>query len=213
MQVIMSILLIILYGCYGNSDDIVDSGVASNIIEEGEAVIDQETAIKIYVRALAGELPVYAKVYGEEYTYLITDLPHEDDIQWNYHVLDYHDVNNDHIKDLIMSGPYNGVYLSIRRKEGNIQVYELARGEGMSGVLQYVEIDGMTYIAHVDNTHYGREYYYMDAYRGETIIDSRLLSAEYGDIGYFDETASCHYGGYSISARRFLELRKELFGY
>ena len=171
-----------------------------------------DAASKVLDEAIAGKIPVHVKEEsGKESTYYITDLPHDKtDALGYYEVGERIDLDNDGEKELVIEGPYGGIYVDARGQE----VYELARGDGTALQLYHADYNGKTYICHVDNSHGGREIFKMDQFNGKgEIVESTELVAEFWDTGYFDESADCHFGKEKISTDRYLELRKEIFDY
>ena len=171
---------------------------------KAEALLDQ---------AVAGEIPVtvYNESDGSEATYLIPELPQDENDPLDYfEVGPREDLDNDGERELIIYGPYGGKYVDAR--DGG--VYELTCGDGTALHLCYADYNNKTYICHVDNSHGGRETFLMDQYNGDgEIVESTSLRAEFWELGYFDETAECHFGDEAISTDRYLELREMIFGY
>lgn len=172
----------------------------------------QKRSDALFDKAIAGKIRVHKlQEDGTETLYMITDLPHdEDDYTSYYEVGERIDLDNDGITELVIDGPYGGMYLDVR--DG--KVYELATGWGTAGVLTHTAYEGTTYICHLDTTHVGREIYEMDAYNGNgEKVKSLCLSAEYEDTGKLDAGASCRFNDKKISVAAFLKLREELFGH
>jgi len=172
----------------------------------------QKEADELFSKAIAGEIQVNATSEdGEAYSFNIPDLPNDPDDYFSYTIGDRVDLDNDGVTELIINGPYGGKYLDAR--DG--AVYQLAEGEGTAVELWYAVYDGKTYICHVDNSHGGREIFFMDRYEGDgEIVEQTSLTAEYWDYVYFnEETAICRFGDEEISVERYLELRREIFGY
>ena len=171
-----------------------------------------DAASKVLDEAIAGKIPVHVKEEsGKESTYYITDLPNDKtDALGYYEVGERIDLDNDGEKELVIEGPYGGIYVDARGQE----VYELARGDGTALQLYHADYNGKTYICHVDNSQGGREIFKMDQFNGKgEIVESTELVAEFWDTGYFDESADCRFGKEKISTDRYLELRKEIFDY
>lgn len=95
---------------------------------------------------------------------------------FSYSVGDRVDLDNDGEKELIINGPYGGMYLDAR--EG--QIYVLNEGWGTAGTLSYTEFDGQTWIVHSDVTHGGRKIHDFTLYDGiDNVTDEFRLSKEY----------------------------------
>jgi hypothetical protein len=191
------------------------SGSNSSASSKGDssaASDSSDAASKVLDEAIAGKIPVHVKEEsGKESTYYINDLPHDKtDALSYYEAGERIDLDNDGEKELVIEGPYGGIYVDARGQE----VYELARGDGTALQLYHADYNGKTYICHVDNSHGGREIFKMDQFNGKgDIVESTELVAEFWDTGYFDESADCRFGKEKISTDRYLELRKEIFDY
>ena len=193
------------YGCSYEAED-----VASDVVNSGSAT--QEEADQLFEEAINGDLVVQARYEdGSINNYYITDLPNDPDDYYSYEVGERIDLDNDGVTELVINGPDGGIYLDART-DG---VYQLAQGEGTTGVLCYTDYEGKRYICHVDNSHGGREYFMMDQYDGSgQIVESLSLTAEYWDSVEFDaDIAQCRFNDQEISVDEYLKLRKELFGY
>lgn len=95
-------------------------------------------------------------------TFAITDL-NMDSEEWDsYSIGEKVDLDNDGENELIICGPYGGIYLDAR----NNKVYEFAAGEGESLVLSYVFYNGATWIMYSNRMHTGYEAYHMEKYEG-----------------------------------------------
>ena len=170
----------------------------------------QKESDELLDKAIAGTILVTGWYEdGQEYTFYVTDLSFDEEEWDSYKIGERVDLDNDGITELIINGPYGGMYLDAR--DG--AVYELACGEGTTGTLTYCTYDGKTWICHLDTSHEGREIYLMDEYNGNgEIVNSTSLKAEYWELGYYDETAECSFGDRSISSEEYEKLKQEIFG-
>lgn len=187
-------------------------GTSKNTVSKEDLNKLQKKSDKLFDQAILGKVKVHViQEDGSERTYRIPDLPHdEEDYLSFYEVGGRVDLDNDGITELIINGPYGGIYLDVR----NGKVYELASGDGTACELDYAVYKGITYICHRDTTHMGREIFDMNAFDGSgKVVNSTRLSAEYWDKEYLDYDATCHFGEKEISVSEFLKLRKEIFGY
>ena len=222
---ITGVLVMILSGCANTSDVPASAAVSTtgdnasgsnssaSVKGDSSAASDSsDAASKVLDEAIAGKIPVHVKEEsGKESTYYIPELPHDKtDALSYYEAGERIDLDNDGEKELVIEGPYGGIYVDARGQE----VYELARGDGTALQLYHADYNGKTYICHVDNSHGGREIFKMDQFNGKgEIVESTELVAEFWDTGYFDESADCHFGNEKISTDRYMELRKEIFDY
>ena len=159
---------------------------------------------------LAGELPA---VYdNEEQSLMISDLiSSEEEDYFSYSVGERIDLDNDGENELIVDGPYGGIYFDARGGK----VYVLAQGEGTAGVLFYTNYDNATWIVHCDTSHAGRQMYWLTRYDGEgNIADEIQLSAEYWNSPQeYDENSDFTFRDEKISMKEYEALRKEIAGW
>ena len=104
-----------------------------------------------------------------EWSFKYSDLPHEED-DWESYSYDddcFVDLDNDDENELILNGPYGGMYLDAR--DG--KVYVLAEGEGTAGTLSYAEYEGLIYIVHSDTSHAGRQIHLFDRYEDGEVVE------------------------------------------
>ncbi|MBQ6588866.1 MAG: hypothetical protein IJI01_09320 [Butyrivibrio sp.] len=177
-----------------------------NSISEGESNDE------IYDKFLAGEISAVGYFEGSKYEVWFNELP-QDPEEWDsYSVSDEKiDLDNDGETELILNGPYGGMYLDAR--DGG--VYVLAQGEGTAGELSYTVYEGRTYITHRDVSHGGRQIYWFDLYDGTgAVVDSFELSAEYwdSDDDSYDENSDFTYRGEKITMDEYEKLMKEILG-
>lgn len=149
-------------------------------------------------------------MYEGQDKFNISDLLNNDEEWLKYTVGERLDLDNDGENELIMDGPYGGMFLDAR--DGKVVI--LAQGEGTAGVLNYAQFDNAFWVAHCDTSHGGRECYFFDKYNGKgEITDSTKLSAEYWDSpdDKYDENSDFEFQGKKITMEEFEGLRGELF--
>ncbi len=206
-------IMLTVSGC-GN---IVDSEVPineksiSNTAKEetAETTEKSDEAVDLLDQFVAGEIE--AGYFDSDYNFKITDLNMNPE-EWDaYSVGDRRDLDNDGEEELIMNGPYGGMYLDV--KDGKVMV--LAEGEGTAGEMTYVEYENAIWIVHSDISHVGRMLYNFKKYKGaNNIIDEFDLNAEYYDKedDIYDETSRFTYRGKKITMEKFEKLRSEILG-
>lgn len=172
---------------------------------------ESQESEKLLDAFLAGEIPA---VYddAEESAFLFDQLPVDEDDYFSYSAGEQVDLDNDSENELIVNGPYGGIYLDAR--DG--KVYVLAEGEGTTGVLFYTDYDNAAWIVHSDTSHVGRETYWLTRYDGEgNIVDEFQLSAEYWESpdDRYDENSDFTYRDEKISMDEYEALREEIFGW
>lgn len=106
--------------------------------------------------------------------YYITDL-NTDSEEWDaYSVGEKVDLDNDGENELIISGPYGGMYLDARDNK----VYEFATGEGNALILSYVYYNGAIWITYSNRMNAGYESYHMEKYEG---ADNLVAEMNFGE--------------------------------
>ncbi len=174
-----------------------------------DKVEDSET---LYKQFLDGEISATRILEdGSEYTFLYSDLPHDEDDWESYFVSDEKaDLDDDGEDELILTGPYGGMYLDAR--DGS--VYVLAEGEGTTGYLSHVEYEGKTYIVHSDTSHGGRQIYIFDRFEKGQSVENFALSAEYweNENDQYDENSDFTFKDQKITMEEYETLVKEIFG-
>ena len=159
---------------------------------------------------LAGEIPAFYDDARESYINF-DQLPVGEEDWISYSVGERTDLDNDGENELILDGPYGGMYIDAR--DG--KVYVLAAGEGTAGVLSYTDYDNATWIVHRDTSHMGRQIYWLTRYDGDgNIADEFQLGAEYWDSpdDKYDENSDFTYRDAKISMEEYETLLSEIFG-
>jgi hypothetical protein len=150
---------------------------------------------------------------GSERTFKYSDLPHDEDDWESYYYNDnsFVDLDNDGEDELILWGPYGGMYLDAR--DGG--VYVLTEGHGTAGELWYTEHEGDIYIVHADVSHAGRQIHNLDRYENGEIVESFDLSAEYWENTFdtYDRDSDFTYRGEKVTMEEYEALCKEYLGY
>lgn len=158
---------------------------------------------------LAGEIPAF---YGDngEASINFEQLPIDEEDWSSYSVGERIDLDNDGENELILDGPYGGMYIDARAGK----VYVLAAGEGTARVLSYTDYDHATWIVHSDTTHAGRQTYWLTKYDGDgNIADEFKLGAEYwySPDDKYDENSDFTYRDAKISMEEYETLLSEIF--
>ena len=159
---------------------------------------------------LAGEISAIREDNGEA-SLNFDELPVDEEDWYSYSVGERIDLDNDGENELILDGPYGGMYIDAR--DG--KVYVLAAGEGTAGVLSYTDYDNATWIVHRDTSHMGRQIYWLTRYDGDgNIADEFQLAAEYWDSpdDKYDENSDFTYRDAKISMEEYETLLSEIFG-
>lgn len=167
-----------------------------------------DTMLDLFVK---GDVPAYYSVEEDMYFYM-TDLPTDPEDFTCYSVGEKVDLDNDGEEELIINGPYGGIYLDVR----NETVYVLDEGMGTAGVISYAQFDGKTWIVHGDTTHGGRTMYDFKLYDKEgNVTDSFELNKEYWNNPEEPDGPETvyTYRGEEITREEYEELRMKMLGY
>jgi len=168
---------------------------------------DADSLLDMFVN---GEIMAYYDEEGEPF--YITDLPNDPEDFTCYSVGDRVDLDNDGEMELIINGPYGGIYLDAR--DG--MVYVLEEGGGTAMHLGYTQFDGATWLYHCDVTHAGREMYTFTCYDGRgTVVDSFDFNKEYWNTPNEPDGPDTvyTYRDEEITKEEYDELRMKMLGY
>lgn len=142
-------------------------------------------------------------------SFYITDLNMNLDEWDSYSVGDMIDLDNDGTTELILNGPYDGMYLDVL----DDQVVVFAEGEGTAMELSYVYYDEACLIVISDTAHAGRILHLFTRYSGsDTVVDSFELKAEFWNQDGNDENSKFTYRGETISMEQYEEIYADIFG-
>ncbi len=197
-------------------DNRVEDEVEDNKVEDSatnQTVTEQPAAESgsLFDAFINDEIPaIRIAEDGTESSFNYSELPHEEDDWESYFVKDEKaDVDNDGEDELIMDGPYGGMYLD----ERDGKVYVLTEGEGTTGYLSYADYEGKTYIVHSDTSHGGRQIYVFDRYEDGKSVENFTLSAEYweSESDTYDQDSDFTFKDQKISMEEYEALVKEIF--
>lgn len=140
--------------------------------------------------------------------FYITDLD-MDSGEWDsYSIGERVDLDNDGENELIICGPYGGIYLDAR----NNKVYEFAVGEGDALVLSYVVYNGSTWIMHSNRMNTGYEAYHMEKFEGADNLAAEMdFSEELVDEDNVEGKEKYTLNGTEISYDEYFELCSKIF--
>lgn len=107
-------------------------------------------------------------------TFSINDL-NVDSEEWNtYSVGERTDLDNDGENELIINGPYGGIYLDARDN----RVYEFAAAEGTALTLSYTWYNGAVWILYSNRSSAGFEFYHMEKFEGADNLTAEMYFGE-----------------------------------
>ena len=140
--------------------------------------------------------------------FYITDLD-MDSGEWDsYSIGERVDLDNDGENELIICGPYGGIYLDAR----NNKVYEFAVGEGDSLELSYVVYNGFTWIMYSNRMHTGYEAYHMEKFEGaDNLVAEMNFHEELVDEDNVEGEEKYTLNGTEISYDEYFELCSKIF--
>ena len=141
-------------------------------------------------------------------TFYITDLD-MDSGEWDsYSIGEKVDLDNDGENELIICGPYGGIYLDARDNK----VYEFAVGEGDALVLSYVVYNGSTWIMHSNRMNTGYEAYHMEKFEGaDNLVAEMSFYEELVDEDNVEGEEKYTLNGTEISYDEYFELCSKIF--
>ncbi|MCR2051172.1 hypothetical protein NSB25_28570 [Acetatifactor muris] len=141
-----------------NADESSENQQESGIQIDESTNLETEELLDLFVN---GSI---SAISSEDSTsaFYITELD-MDSGEWDsYSIGERADLDNDGENELIICGPYGGIYLDARDNK----VYEFAVGEGDALVLSYVVYNGSTWIMHSNRMNTGYEAYHMEKFEG-----------------------------------------------
>lgn len=105
----------------------------------------------------------------------ISDLDMDSDEWDSYSIGERVDLDNDGENELIICGPYGGMYLDARDNK----IYQFAAGDGNAIRLSYTYYNGEIWILYSNNMYAGYECYHMEKYEGaDNLVAEMYFSAE-----------------------------------
>lgn len=108
----------------------------------------------------------------------ITDFNMNSEEWDSYSIGERIDLDNDGENELIICGPYGGIYLDARDNK----VYEFAMGDGNANMLSYTYYNGEIWIMYCNGMNAGYESYHMEKYEGaDNLVAEMSFSAELVD--------------------------------
>lgn len=141
-------------------------------------------------------------------TFYITDLDMDSEEWASYSIGERVDLDNDGENELIICGPYGGIYLDARDNK----VYEFAAGDGNALTLSYVVYNGAIWIMYSNNMNAGYESYHMEKFEG---ADNLVAEINFGEelIDENDSSSGMKYilNGSEISYDEYAELGSRIF--
>ena len=139
--------------------------------------------------------------------FYITDLNMDSDEWDSYSVGEKIDLDNDGENELIICGPYGGIYLDAR--DG--KVYKFAGGDGTADVLSYTYYNGAVWIMYSSRSSAGFDYYHMEKFEGADNLTAEMnFGEEFTAPDNADPELKYTLNGNEISHDEYTELRSKI---
>ncbi|MCM1063982.1 MAG: hypothetical protein NC420_05800 [Eubacterium sp.] len=140
-------------------------------------------------------------------TFYITDLDMDSDEWDSYSIGEKVDLDNDGEDELILCGPYGGIYLDARENG----VYAFAAGEGTGYMLSYTVFNGAAWIMYSNRMHAEYELFHMEKYEGaDNLVAEIDFSREPVDGNNIESGMKWIWNGTEISAEEFENLASKI---
>ena len=141
-------------------------------------------------------------------TFYITDLNMNSEEWDSYSIGEKIDLDNDGENELIINGPYGGIYLDAR----NNKVYKFAAGDGNAIILSYTYYNGATWIMYSNRMYVGYECYHMEKFEGaDNLVAEMNFSEELVDPNNSESEMKYTLNGTIISYDEYTELCSKIF--
>ncbi len=180
-------------------------GVEKPNVQTGGNIDTEMTTEEVLDLFINGSI---SAISSEDSAFYITDLD-MDSGEWDsYSIGERVDLDNDGENELIICGPYGGIYLDVR----NNKVYEFAVGEDDSLVLSYVFYNGSTWIMYSNRIHTGYEAYHMEKFEGaDNLVSEMNFHEELVDEDNVEGKEKYTLNGTEISYDEYFELCSKIF--
>ena len=140
-------------------------------------------------------------------TFSVSDL-NMDSEEWDaYSIGEKVDLDNDGENELIINGPYGGIYLDAR----DDKVYEFAAGEGTVLILSYTYYNGAVWIMYSNRSSAGFEFYHMEKFEGADNLTAEMNFGEEFDPNNAEAGIKYTLNGAEISYDEYTELCSKIF--
>ncbi len=180
-------------------------GVEKSNVETSENIDTEMTTEELLDLFINGSI---SAISSEDSVFYITDLD-MDSGEWDsYSIGERVDLDNDGENELIICGPYGGIYLDARDNK----VYEFAVGEGDALVLSYVVYNGSTWIMYSNRMHAGYEAYHIEKFEGaDNLVSEMNFHEELVDEDNVEGKEKYTLNGTEISYDEYFELCSKIF--
>ena len=118
------------------------------------------------------------------------------------------DLDNDGENELIMNGPYGGIYLDARDN----RVYKFAAGDGNACILSYTYFNGDVWILYSNGMNVGYESYHMEKFEGADNLAAEInFGEEPADLDHGESEIKYTWNGTAISYDEYTALCSKIF--
>ncbi len=140
--------------------------------------------------------------------FYITDL-NMDSEEWDsFSIGEKVDLDNDGENELVINGPYGGIYLDARDNK----VYEFAVAEGTALTLSYTWYNGAVWIMYSNRSSAGFEFYHMEKFEGADNLAAEMnFGEELADPNNAEAGMKYTLNGVEISYDEYTELCSKIF--
>lgn len=135
-------------------------------------------------------------------TFYITDLNINSGEWDSFSVGEKVDLDNDGENELIINGPYGGMYLDARDNK----VYEFAAAGGTAVILSYTYYNGAVWILYSNSSSAGFDFYHMEKFEGADNLVAEMNFGEEFDINNAEAGVKYTLNGVEISADEYTAL-------
>ena len=141
-------------------------------------------------------------------TFYITDL-NMDSEEWDsFSIGEKVDLDNDGENELVINGPYGGIYLDARDNK----VYEFAVAEGTALILSYTYYNGAVWIMYSNRSSAGFEFYHMEKFEGaDNLVAEMNFGEELADFNNAEAGMKYTLNEAEISYDEYTELCSKIF--
>ena len=140
-------------------------------------------------------------------TFSVSDLNMDSEEGDAYSIGERVDLDNDGENELIINGPYGGIYLDARGDK----VYEFASGGGTVLVLSYTYYNGAVWIMYSNRSSAGFEFYHMEKFEGADNLTAEMNFGEEFDVNNAEAGIKYTLNGAEISYDEYTELCSKIF--
>lgn len=139
--------------------------------------------------------------------FYITDLNMGSEEWDSYSVGEKVDLDNDGENELIICGPYGGIYLDAR--DG--KVYKFAGGDGTALILSYTYYNGDVWILYSNRSSAGFEFFHMEKFEGADNLVAEMNFGEEFDVNNAEAGLKYTLNGDEISYDEYAEFCSKIF--